>query len=328
MINTKLIMIEGIPGSGKSTTAQFISQIMHRKGERHKWWYEEEQEHPVYIYDDYRTMQQIVDDLTSGKYRDIINRALKRWQEFVASVQSSSEIIIVDSCLFGYLTWSLFPYNVTKQEIMKYIKDVEQIIKPLNPQLIYFYQTDVGAALKKICNRRGEDTEENFIRAATQSLYGKTLGLEGFEGMVTYWQNYRRITDEAFNYLDCSKIAIENTEGKWSLYGQNILEFLGIEQVDEGHKVQQNIKHLVGSYLANAEGTPDCSIQIESGNLIVDGLPQVWIRSKLIPLSFDVFQVQSLPLEVRFVEDESIQMYVTGPTLFGGTVDYKFTKKT
>lgn len=97
MINAKLIMIEGIPGSGKSTTAQFISQIMLQKGYSHKWWYEEEQGHPVYIYDDHTTMQQIVDDLTNGKYRDIIKRALKRWQEFAAAVQASSEIIIADS---------------------------------------------------------------------------------------------------------------------------------------------------------------------------------------------------------------------------------------
>jgi thymidylate kinase len=320
-------MIEGIPGSGKSTTAQFVSQIMLHKGYSHKWWYEEEQGHPVYIYDDYNTMQKIVDDLSSGKYHHVINRALKRWQEFVASVQSSSDIIIVDSCLFGYLTWSLFPYNVTKLEIMQYVKDVEQIIKPLNPQLIYFYQTDVGTALKKICIRRGGDTEESFVRAATQSLYGKTLGLSGFEGMVTYWRNYRKITDEAFKGLDCPKIAIENTEEKWSLYGRQIFEFLGINQVAEGTMVQQNLQRLVGLYLAETDGIPDCSIQIESGNLIVNGLPQVWTRSKLIPLSFNVFQVQSLPFEVRFVEDGSIHMSLTGPTLLEGPVDYKFTKK-
>jgi thymidylate kinase len=326
MVNTNLIMIEGIPGSGKSTTAQFISRIMSSKGYHHKWWYEEEHGHPVYIYDDYKSMQLVVAELTNGNYRDIINSALVRWKEFVTSIQSSSKIIIVDSCFFGYLTWSLFPFDVPKQDILKYIKDVEQIIKPLNPQLIYFYQTDVGAALKKICTRRGGSTEDNFIRASTHSLYGKKLGLDGFEGMVLYWQEYRRIIDEAFRGLDCSKVAIENTEGEWSLYGQKVLEFLDIQQDDDRQMDDKNYKHLVGSYFANKEGLSDSSIQIDSGYLVVDGLPQVWTRSMLIPISYNLFHVQSLPIEVRFIEDKDITMRVNGPSLLDGKVDYSFTK--
>jgi len=320
-------MIEGIPGSGKSTTAQFISHILHREGIGHKWWYEEEKGHPIYIYNDYKTMQTIVDDLSNGNYQKVMDMALKRWREFVASAQSSSEVIIVDSCLFGYLTWSLFPFKVSKQEIVEYVKAVERIIKPLNPFIIYFYQTDIEAALKKICTRRGGDTENNFVRAATQSPYGKTRGLKGFGGVVTYWKDYRDITDGVFQDLTCHKIAIDNTEGNWSEYGRKISQFLGIEKSDLVSLVQQNLQQLVGTYEGELEGS-HCSIQIESGNLIADGLPQVWTRSTLIPKSLNVFDVQSLPFQVRFVKDDILRMYLTGPTLLDGPVDYKFTKKT
>lgn len=328
MKNTKLIMIEGIPGSGKSTTAQFISNILHSMGYKHKWWYEEEQGHPVYVYDDYKKMQKIIDDLSSGNYQKVIELALKRWNEFVADAQSSSEIIIVDSCLFGYLTWSLFPFRVPKQEIMQYVKDVERIIKPLNRHIIYFYQRDIEAALKKICTRRGEDTEKNFIRAATQSPYGKTKDLIGFSGMVTYWEDYRSIIDESFQDLECSKIAIDNTDENWSDYGREISAFLGINEVSESSVIEQNFHHLVGTYVAGEKDILDCSIQTIQGNLIADGLPHVWKKSLLIPKTLNVFDVQSLPFRVRFVkEDNILRMYLTGPTLLNGTVDYVFTKK-
>lgn len=328
MKNTKLIMIEGIPGSGKSTTAQLISNILHSMGYKHKWWYEEEQGHPVYVYDDYKTMQKIIDDLSSGNYQKVIELALKRWNEFVADAQSSSEIIIVDSCLFGYLTWSLFPFEVPKQEVMQYVKDVERIIKPLNPHIIYFYQRDIEAALKKICTRRGEDTEKNFVSAATQSPYGKSKGLIGFKGMVTYWQDYSSIIDGSFKDLECSKIAIDNTDGNWSDYGREISAFLGINEVNESSVLEQNFHHLVGTYVVEEKDILDCSIQIQSGNLIADGLPHVWKKSLLIPKSLNVFDVQSLPFQVRFVkEDNILRMYLTGPTLLNGTVDYEYTKK-
>ena len=246
-------------GKSDKTLYEFqcnLSHMLHRKGYDHKWWYEEEQGHPVYVYDDYKTMQKIVDDLSNGNYRKVIDMALKGWHEFAASVQLSSDIIIVDSCLFGYLTWSLFPFITPKQEITQYVKDVERIIKPLNPHLIYFYQSDIGAALKKICTRRGGDTEKNFVRAATQSPYGKSRGLNGFEGMVAYWQDYRCITDEAYQGLGCPKIAIDNSEENWSLYGHKISEFLRIGHSDEVSMVQQDLQQLVGFYLAETDGAP------------------------------------------------------------------------
>lgn len=327
MKNTKLIMIEGIPGLGKSTTAQFLSHLLHREGHGHKWWYEEELGHPVYVYDDVESMQNIIDDLHNGNYRSVIERALKKWRKFAASVQSSTEIIVVDSCLFGYLTWSLFPISVPRQEILTYVKDVERIIKPLNPNLIYFYQTDIGGALNKICTRRGGDTEKNFIQAATQSPYGISRGLEGFEGMVAYWEDYRRMTDEAFQSMTCPKIAIDNSEGNWPAYKLKLSEFLGIEPSDENPTNEQDLEHYVGTFLAEREGGMDCTFQIESGNLIADGLPQVWPRTRLIPLSANVFAVQSLPFQVRFTEDDCTRVELTGPALLSGPVHYTFTKR-
>ncbi|GIN74924.1 hypothetical protein J14TS2_53990 [Bacillus sp. J14TS2] len=325
---TKLIMVEGIPGSGKSTTAQSISKSLDRMGYKHKWWYEEEQGHPVYVYDDNKAMQKIIDDLSSGNYQKVIALALKSWNEFVVEVQSSSDIIIVDSCLFGYLTWSLFPFEVPKQEIVQYVKDVERIIKPLNPHIIYFYQSDIGAALEKICTRRGEDTENNFVRAATQSPYGKSKGLIGFKGMVTYWQDYRSIIDQAFQDLECPKIAINNTDGNWSDYTDEIAAFLGISEEDGSAVNEQNFHHVVGTYSAELKGIKDCSLQIQSGNLIADGLPHTWKQSLLIPRSLHVFDVQSLPFQVRFVnEDNRLRMYLTGPALLTGPVNYVFTKR-
>lgn len=149
---------------------------------------------------------------------------------------------------------------------------------------------------------------------------------DGFGGMVAYWRDYRQLTDGVFQDLVCNKIAIDNSEGNWSEYGHIISKFLGIER-SEG-MVQQNLQHFVGTYRAELEGNLDCLIKIKSGYLIADGLPQVWTRSTLIPKSSGVFDVQSLPFQVRFVNDDDIiKMYLTGPTLLNGPVNYKFTKK-
>lgn len=88
-----------------------------------------------------------------------------------------------------------------------------------------------------------------------------------------------------------------------------------------------NFEQLVGTYQASQEGFSDCLIRIDSGALFVDSLPQVWTRTKLLPVSPNVFQIQSLPIKITFIEDEPITMHVTGPNLLDGAVDYQFTKK-
>jgi thymidylate kinase len=319
-------MIEGIPGSGKSTTAQQLVRNLLRKGYDAKWWYEEEQRHPVYMYKDYTEMGEVVRDLSAGNYQKLIDKALETWRQFTASVQASSTVVVVDSCLFGYLTWSLFPYNVSVAEIKQYIEEVERAIKPLNPTVIYLYQADVGAALRKICDRRGGETERNFINAAASCPYGKSQGLTGFDGMVAYWESYRRITDEAFQELDVSKIAIDNTEANWRQYRSQIANFLGMEDAEDGFQVQHMLERLTGTYKPEKDGIPACMIRLEAGMLVADGLPQVWARSPLLPWSSHVFHVQSLPFQVKFLEENPLRMRLTGPTLLGGAVDYTFIK--
>lgn len=99
MQNTKLILIEGIPGSGKSTLAQFVTHALIRSGIACRWWYEEEKDHPLYVFHDRASLQQTIDALTTGRYRQIIEAALVKWKEFSQRLQSSETVVVLDGCL-------------------------------------------------------------------------------------------------------------------------------------------------------------------------------------------------------------------------------------
>jgi len=42
-----LILVEGFPGSGKSTTAQWLARQWQQTGRACRWFYEEQPDHPV-----------------------------------------------------------------------------------------------------------------------------------------------------------------------------------------------------------------------------------------------------------------------------------------
>lgn len=321
-------MIEGIPGSGKSTMAQSISRTLKRQGIDHKWWYEEEKGHPVYIYDDYNSMGDIIQQLNDGNYQLIIQKALDQWKEFSRIIQASNEIVIVDGCLYGYLTWTLFPYNVPQCEILAYVEEVIQIISICNPSLIYIYQSNISAALQKICTRRGGDTKDRFIRSAAESIYGKANSLSGFDGMVAYWEAYRNITDEAYTQFPYRKMALDNTDGDWSKYNRGVHNFLNLTNVDR-HETMQNQGRFFGRYVG--EMGEVCTVVEEEGRLLVDGLPHAWTRVPILNTFNLTFDVESLPFQITFESDLStgqiMRFFVHGSELLEGPVNGVFRRE-
>lgn len=332
MQNTKLLLIEGIPGSGKSTLAQFLARTLTRQGTAYRWWYEEEKAHPLYVFHDLASLQETVQALNDGRYREVVEAALEKWRMFAAQLQSSETVGILDGCLFGYLTWSLFPLDIPVAEIQDYLAQVEQIIRPLQPCVIYLYQQDVGQALAKICERRGNGTQNRFIAQAVQSAYGKRRDLQGFAGMVTYWQDFRIAIEEALSALAIAKLTIENSSGDRAVYERAVLEFLHISdrKAEKGAVISSScLRRFSGIYFCEEDDQQACRVLLEDASLVVDGIPLVWPKTRLIPYSDNIFAVESLPFMVTFEEDASGNvsgMRITGPELLAGKVERLFVR--
>jgi thymidylate kinase len=321
MIDTKLILVEGLPGSGKSTTAQFVSKCLSESGIENKWWYEEEKGHPVYLFNSDESMKETIDDLANGNYRNVINKALVQWRVFSDSLQRMEKVILIDSTFFGYLTWTLFPMDAPIKDIDKYLAEVERIISPCRPILIYFYQSDIYTSLKKICERRGRNTTEQFIHNANESKYGKKRNLTGFDGMVSFWKDYRTFTDNIFAKTRIRKLSIENSEGKWNEYLQQIINFLEISITERTNTPSEDIDSFVGIYKS---GEITCEIYHNDDVLYINGIQQIWPNSRLLPREGNKFEVESLPINVTFISNK---LFITGPRLFDGEVERVLIKQ-
>jgi thymidylate kinase len=50
MIPTNLILVDGIPGAGKSTTAQLLCLHLEKLGYHVNWIFEQDPKHPIYLF--------------------------------------------------------------------------------------------------------------------------------------------------------------------------------------------------------------------------------------------------------------------------------------
>ena len=127
---TKLILIDGIIGTGKSTTAQFIAFQLQKNHIHAKWFHEYDPSNPLFT---------PPGEVTPGPSPE---QLLEKWQVLVTEAEASDEVLIVESYLFQSTIGLLFERNVDKQNIFKFAFQTQQLIEPLNPVAIYLYHQD------------------------------------------------------------------------------------------------------------------------------------------------------------------------------------------
>ncbi len=226
MRNTRFIFVEGIMGSGKSTTAEFLTEHIRQQGIAARFLLEgptlEEPEHPLRIATEFPHPNAIWLDLTVDEF---IERSLQKWQNFVNAAQQSETINVCDGLLFHGNMTDVLLMNAEPQVLYQYIAQVIECLHSLHPVVIYFYHHDIARAIRTICAVRGNPWETYQVNWKVASPYGVHRSLQGFDGLVQLYQNYRAICDEIFAQLTLPKLAICN-EGNWARYYREILAFL------------------------------------------------------------------------------------------------------
>ena len=218
-LQTRLVIVEGIMGSGKSTTARWIAAQLEEAGLRALAITERVDPHPVRGTDGMEHWFQPWRDITT---EGLIDRCLAKWRTFVAEAQATETIYALDGQLFhGDLT-NLFLMKASRAAIAKYCETVADIARPLAPVLIYFYQADVARAIHTIAAERGEEWVKYQVDWKLQAPYSRRLVLTGLDGLVALYRDYRGLTDELYSRLDLPKLAIDNSQQAWDTYYQQI----------------------------------------------------------------------------------------------------------
>jgi hypothetical protein len=219
----RLVIVEGIMGSGKSTTMRFIARHLQDSGQSALPLHERTEPHPVRATDELEHWFEPWRDTTP---RDLADRALARWTAFVEATQKDSSIPVMDGQLFhGDLTHLLL-MDADSALISDYVSALAAIIAPLNPFVLYLWQKDVGHAIRTVCTERGSEWIDYQLNWKLAGPYCVRKGYRGLEGLISLYRDYRCITDALFEKLPLAKLAIENSERDWPAYESQILNAL------------------------------------------------------------------------------------------------------
>ena len=226
MRNTRFIFVEGIMGSGKTTTAWFLTEQLRGHGIAAHFLLEgptvEEQGHPLRVAPSLPHPHEIWLDLTVDEY---IELSLRKWRAFAQKAQKSEAVTACDGLLFHGNMTDLMIMNAPTEVLRTYVVQVIETISDLNPVVIYFSHPNVARALRRICDERGSKWEAYQVNWKVRSPYGRERSLQGFDGLVQLYQNYCALCEDILAQFELPKLAICN-QGDWARYYEEILSFL------------------------------------------------------------------------------------------------------
>ena len=289
MINTKLILVDGITGSGKSTTAHYIARQLKRNGIKVKWYYEEEKGHPFHLPKVKKKKKESDIEFCRREMTEFV----KAWKILVKKIKNDDTVYIIESFFFQDNLLEPLMNDFDKQEIKTYSYDISNTMKTLNPTLIHFYQKDVGKSMRRNWNRRGEQWKNWLIGREANTPFCKNRKIKGNKAPIALWNELTNISKELYDELDFKKIQIENSKQDWKKYRKDILDFLQVEQKEE-ILFHEDFEKYCDEYLGKGYLL---KIHKKDERLCIDAF---WPNLKLLPVSKNEFEIEGFPISMKF----------------------------
>jgi hypothetical protein len=220
----RLILCDGLPGSGKTTTTQQLWLHLDSLGHEARWWFEHELNHPVIGFDQARAAQQA----GGAEARQIFAQAHAGWAKLAPQLDAGRGITLLEGTLFQATVGAQLLADLPRAEIVAHFDRTLELISPLEPVLIHLRQENVEAALTATCARRGPWFLAFLQGEFAATARGRRVGRNDPAALLDYFTERRAVSDELFTRFSGRKLAHENSDGDWARQRKAITDFLGL----------------------------------------------------------------------------------------------------
>ena len=344
MIDSRFILLEGMPSTGKTTMARFLRTQMERNRIDATWIHEIAQPHPLLFFDEasltldefrrlitaYPQAAEILSRIATVRrsavgicltevewnYRDAIGEdayqallghdslylpldrytavALEKWECFVSeALQKRDEVFVVDSAIFQFQIFTFLLKRGAYEELQHFIDQLAEIIKPLDPCLVFLHREDAEASIAYLENDRGTEYLEYIWTRDKDYPYYADLP-PGAESFKRFLREYGCFVDRLYQRFTAQKLSLNVSDGQWIRHEDEMLAFLELERIPDPEASPRD-----GMYINEEHG-----FVIE-----VNGISIVDPNGNTRPLhlkSENEFYVDWIPTILRFEENKII----------------------
>lgn len=212
----QLWLIEGLPGSGKSTTSDFLCTSARDNGWAAKWWLEELKDHPVLPV----TLKMSARDVQFPRL------CVQSFEDFLLR---ETGILILDGTALQSTVRYLYANAAPTSVIEKYIDEWTEAVRPYSPKMMMLTIPDPFEHYANFVRHlRGAEWTSKLIRYVESTPLAMVRQWSGFDGFVAFWSEYQATCLNILSKLPISVLSIEASPATASGLSSEIRTFFGL----------------------------------------------------------------------------------------------------
>jgi hypothetical protein len=303
-MQTKLVLVEGNPFTGKSTLSEYVAIQLGLNGHAAQWVSE------GVMLDKYFPHVLPILDLTQLLSEESL---WAEWSAFVQTVKTVPAIFVVDAAISYAAVYPLLEQDRPHAAIQAWVTRIAELCAPLHPRVIHLIGDSEQLALASIVER-GDKWEKHLVDQSDAAPYQKARGRSGVEGAIVFLQETQELTAVMLEASGWQTLTLAVTSSDRETNRQAALSFLGISEVQvDPPALAAELQAYTGTYAADDPAGPigTLEVRMEQDRL---ALYEPGARyGPLVPVSATRFHLTATQADLEFDVEEGI---VRGLVLF------------
>lgn len=216
MFAEKLILVEGLPGVGKSTTAQHIATFFSQQKIRNQLYYECERENSVGFFNP-----------SSPSYREDL---IKAWETFVEKIAIAQIIVILEAHFWQNTAFYMLDMGYAPAEIVEIIQSITTRLFVLQPTLIYLSPAEIEPHVKWLFEMRGKEWSDRILARSLKRPYHHQRNHYDLMGIIAFFRDCNSLCEHLFGCFPYRKWKIQDPHSNWIGAYKLVDSYLALEK--------------------------------------------------------------------------------------------------
>lgn len=218
MTDSILISIDGIPGSGKSSTALWLGDMLRKRGAAVRVVPENENPHPIRSLTDLQNPLAPWLETHPEEFSRSCLEKFSRFLEMSTGVPGKQTILIADGLLFHTDSTSLLLMDPEEGVFQRHIEELHRIGRQIRYFPILLYSHPHASGLESTMAHRSAEWKTMQVHWKTSSPYCTSRKLQDSSGYIQFYEQYEKRIYDTFRSLSHPKehcLILENPALDW-----------------------------------------------------------------------------------------------------------------
>jgi hypothetical protein len=219
----QLVLIEGMIGSGKTTTATRVGDWLARRGENARVFCECAPEHPIRTRVEDRLWAAAgpqapgpgsAGDTAAGNPGAY---AADQWRRLAERCLRGRQTIILESSYLQNSVMPAFIDGAPARTVNEIFTGIWRQAAPAEPLLVYLRPTDICAAVMRVHRSRGEPWSSRNVAFVENSPWARHRSLRGQDAVVKLYQAWEPVVTRLYSWYPFPKIMVTGPQHDWQV---------------------------------------------------------------------------------------------------------------